>query len=62
VAGLFDPGVEARFAKAVLEKWERAKGAADDTARRHAAYAHLRRRGFSSAVSRAVLFNRAEIE
>jgi regulatory protein len=62
VAGLFAPGEEARLALAVLGKWERAKGPADDAAGRHAAYAHLRRRGFSSAVSRAVLFNRSENE
>ena len=47
VAGLFAAGEEARFALAVLGKWERAKGPAADTASRHAAYAHLRRRGFS---------------
>jgi regulatory protein len=62
VAGLFAPGEEARSALAVLAKWERAKGPAEDTASRHAAYAHLRRRGFSSAASRAALFNRPEIE
>lgn len=62
VAGLFTAGEELRFALAVLGKWERAKGAAADTASRHAAYAHLRRRGFSSAAARAALFNRPEIE
>lgn len=62
VAGFFAPGEEVRLAQAVFEKWERAKGSPDDAAGRHAAYAHLRRRGFSSAVSRAVLFNRPEIE
>ena len=62
VAGLFAPGEEVRCARAVLDKWERAKGPASDTASRHAAYAHLRRRGFSSAAARAALFNRTEIE
>jgi SOS response regulatory protein OraA/RecX len=62
VAGLFASGGEARLARAVLAKWERAKGPAADTASRHAAYAHLRRRGFSSAAARAVLFNRPEID
>ena len=38
VAGLFAPGEEARSALAVLAKWERAKGPAEDTASRHAAY------------------------
>ena len=62
VAGLFASGEEVQLALTVLGKWERAKGPAADTASRHAAYAHLRRRGFSSAASRAALFNRAEIE
>lgn len=62
VAGLFAAGEEEHLALAVLGKWERAKGPATDTARRHAAYAHLRRRGFSGAAARAALFNRAEIE
>jgi regulatory protein len=62
VAGLFAQGEEAQLAQAVLAKWERAKGPADDTASRHAAYAHLRRRGFSSTAARAALFNRSEIE
>ena len=62
VAGLFATGEEAGFAQAVLGKWERAKGPAAGTASRHAAYAHLRRRGFSGAAARAALFNRAEIE
>ena len=62
VAGLFATGEEVRFALAVLGKWERAKGSAADTAGRHAAYAHLRRRGFSGAAARAALFKRAEIE
>ena len=62
VASLFASGEEAGLALAVLGKWERAKGPAADTARRHAAYAHLRRRGFSSAAARAALFNRTEIE
>lgn len=60
VAGLFSTGEEVRFARAVLGKWERAKGPATDTASRHAAYAHLRRRGFSGAAARAALFNRSE--
>ena len=60
VAGLFATGEEVRFALAVLGKWERAKGPAVDTASRHAAYAHLRRRGFSGAATRAALFNRPE--
>lgn len=62
VAGLFEGGEEVRFALAVLAKWERARGAACDTAGRHAAYGHLRRRGFSGAAARAALFNRQEIE
>ena len=62
VADLFATGAEARFALAVLGKWERAKGPVLDTEGRHAAYAHLRRRGFSGAAARAALFNRAEIE
>jgi regulatory protein len=62
VATLFAAGEEAQLAQAVLAKWERAKGRAADTAGRHAAYAHLRRRGFSSAAARAALFNRPEFE
>lgn len=62
VAGLFAAGEEVRFALAVLGKWERAKGPAADTAGRHAAYAHLRRRGFSGAAAKAALFNSSEIE
>jgi len=62
VAGLFATGDEVGLALTVLGKWERAKGPAADTASRHAAYAHLRRRGFSGAAARAALFNRAEIE
>jgi regulatory protein len=62
VAGLFASGDEPQLALSVLGKWERAKGPAADTASRHAAYAHLRRRGFSSAAARAALFNRPEIE
>jgi SOS response regulatory protein OraA/RecX len=62
VAGLFATGKEVLCAQAVLGKWERAKGPAVDTAGRHAAYAHLRRRGFSGAAARAALFNRSEIE
>jgi len=60
VAGLFATGEEMRLALAVLGKWERAKGPAADTASRHVAYAHLRRRGFSGAAARAALFNRHE--
>jgi regulatory protein len=62
VAGLFASGGEVLYAQAVLAKWERAKGTASDAASRHAAYAHLRRRGFSGAAARAALFNRPEIE
>ena len=62
VAGLFATGKEVLCAQAVLGKWERAKGPAVDTAGRHAAYAHLRRRGFSGAAARAALFNRPEID
>lgn len=62
VAGLFAAGEEVSFALAALDKWERAKGPAVDNASRHAAYAHLRRRGFSGAATRAALFNRPEIE
>ena len=62
VAGLFASGDEQQLALSVLGKWVRAKGPAVDTASRHAAYAHLRRRGFSSAAARAALFNRPEIE
>ena len=62
VEGLFSSGDEGTFAAAVLGKWQRAKGPAGDSAARHAAYAHLRRRGFSGAAARAALFNRQEIE
>ena len=62
VAGLFAPGEEARLALAVLRKWERAKGPVIDAADRHAAYAHLRRRGFSGSAARGALFNSQEIE
>lgn len=62
VAGVFGPGEEAERAQAALGRWERAKGPADDEGRRRAAYAHLRRRGFSGAAARAALFNRAEFE
>ena len=60
VAGLFASGEETGLALAVLGKWVKAKGPADDAAGRHAAFAHLRRRGFSSAAARAALFNRPE--
>ena len=62
VAALFTAGEEARLALAALGRWERAKGPADDAGSRHAAYAHLRRRGFSTAAARAALFNRPKIE
>jgi regulatory protein len=62
VTELFASGGEGRLVLDVLGKWERAKGPAADTASRKAAYAHLRRRGFSSAACRAALFNRLEIE
>jgi SOS response regulatory protein OraA/RecX len=62
VAEAFGPGEEAARALAALGRWERAKGPASDEGRRRAAYAHLLRRGFSSAAARAALFNRAEIE
>lgn len=62
VAGFFASGEEAGLALAVLAKWEKAKGPAAGTSARRAAYAHLRRRGFSSAAARAALFNRPEIE
>lgn len=62
VAELFASGEEAALALGVLGKWERAKGVPDDAASRQAAYAHLRRRGFSSSAARAALFNRREIE
>jgi len=62
VAGLFASGEEVPLALAVLGKWERAQGPATDTASRHAAYAHLCRRGFSRAAARVALFNRLEIE
>lgn len=62
VAALVASGEEAPLALAVLGKWERAKGPAADAASRHAAYAHLLRRGFSRAAARAALFNRTDIE
>jgi len=62
VEGLLSSSDEVAFAVAVLGKWERAKGPAVDAAGRRAAYAHLRRRGFSGAAARAALFNRREIE
>jgi regulatory protein len=62
VAELLASGGEARLAVAALAKWERAKGPADDVGSRRAAYAHLRRRGFSSAASRAALFKRTEMD
>jgi len=60
VADLFAAGGEERLVLDVLGKWERAKGPAADTANRKAAYAHLRRRGFSGTAARAALFNRPE--
>jgi regulatory protein len=62
VADFFAAGEEGRLVLEVLGKWERAKGPAADTASRKAAYAHLRRRGFSGTAARAALFNRQEIE
>jgi regulatory protein len=62
VGGIFATGEEARLALAALGRWERAKGPALDPDRRRAAYAHLRRRGFSGAAAREALFNRPEIE
>ena len=62
VTAVFAAGEEARLARAALGKWERMKGPADDAGSRHAAYAHLRRRGFSAAATRAALFNRPEID
>ncbi|MBI5246445.1 MAG: RecX family transcriptional regulator [Elusimicrobia bacterium] len=59
-AELFPPGEEARFAAAALERRERARGPADVPEERRRAYLFLRRRGFSSAASRAALFNRPE--
>jgi len=60
VAGLFDSGAESRLAEAAFAKWERAKGPADDARSRKAAYAHLRRRGFSGTAARAALFKSRE--
>lgn len=60
--GLFGAGEEARLAAAALGKWERARGSAEDDRSRKAAYAHLRRRGFSGAASRAALFKHPQIE
>jgi regulatory protein len=62
VASLFAAGEETGLALSVLGKWERVKGPTADAGSRHAAYAHLRRRGFSAAAARAALFNRPEIE
>jgi SOS response regulatory protein OraA/RecX len=62
VADLFGSGGEERLASAALGRWERVKGPAVDPESRRAAYAHLRRRGFSGAAARAALFNRHEIE
>jgi len=59
-AAAFSHGEEERLAREALERWERAKGKATGAGRR-TAYAHLRRRGFSSSVARAALFNRPEI-
>jgi regulatory protein len=61
-AGAFPSGEEEPLAREVLERWERAKGRATDAERRRAAYAHLRRRGFSNSAARTALFNRPEIE
>jgi SOS response regulatory protein OraA/RecX len=62
VADFFGSGEEARLASAALGRWERVKGPAVDPESRRAAYAHLRRRGFSGAAVRAALFNSPEIE
>ena len=61
-AETFAAGEELRLARESLVRWERARGPAGDAGRRRAAYAHLRRRGFSSSAARAALFNRPEIE
>ena len=61
VTEFFASGGEERLVLDVLGKWERAKGPAADAAGRKAAYAHLRRRGFSGTAARAALFNRPEI-
>lgn len=58
----FAAGEEERLARSVLERWERAKGPAAGAERRRAAYAHLRRRGFSASAARSALFNRPEFE
>jgi regulatory protein len=60
VAAVFGDGGEDRLAREALERWARARGPAAGAARRRAAYAHLRRRGFSTAAARAVLFKPAE--
>lgn len=62
VARMYAPGEEGLRALAALGRWERARGPATDAGRRRAAYAHLLRRGFSSAAVRDALFNRTEIE
>lgn len=61
-AAVFAAEGEGPLALAALARWERAKGPADGAAARRAAFAHLRRRGFSSSAARAALFNREEIE
>ena len=61
-ATVFAAGEEQRLVREALARWERAKGAAADAVARRAAYAHLRRRGFSSSASRAALFSAPEFE
>ena len=61
-SGAFANGEEGLLAREALDRWERAKGRADGAERRRAAYAHLRRRGFSSPAARAALFNRPDFE
>ena len=59
-AAVFADGGEAQFAREALARWSRTRGGVDDPDRRRAAYAHLRRRGFSQAAARAALFNDPE--
>ncbi|HWR98202.1 MAG TPA: RecX family transcriptional regulator [Candidatus Methanoperedens sp.] len=59
-AAVFAEGEEARLARETLARWERTRGAAGDDDRRRAAFAHLRRRGFSASAARTALFNDPE--
>jgi len=59
-AAVFADGGEERLAREALARWSRTRGGVDDPDRRRAAYAHLRRRGFSQAAARAALFNDPE--